>query len=362
MNINGLKRFFCAVFVAVAVLFATAPTDAQAQSNPFESGWQLQSEMSALNFQSVKKQTVVESSSFATLTGTIDESGATQVKVLLDSVDTQIDLRNVRMRFLFFETFKFPEATITTQIDPALISDLETVRRKQVPVTYTLDLHGVTQTYEATVAVTLLSRDLVSIASRTPISIAVDDFDLMGGLEKLQEAANVTIIPSATISFDFVFARNTPVGNGAAPAPAPAATSPKPATVALETSGNFDLEACKGRFEILSRTGNIYFASGSARLEDKSAPLLNALGDIMSRCPGMVIEIGGHTDSVGSAVSNERLSERRAASVVTYLQGRGIAQDAMVARGYGETQPIASNATRKGRWDNRRIGFKVLSN
>ena len=361
MFINRLTGMICGLLGLVVLNLAGFASTAQAQTSPFASGWTLQSEMSALDFQSVKKQTVVESSSFATLTGEIDESGATQVKVLLDSVDTKIDLRNVRMRFLFFETFKFPEATISTQIDPALISDLEQVRRKQVPVSFTMYLHGVTQTYQADVAVTLLTRDLVSVSSRTPISIPVADFDLMGGLEKLQEAANVTIIPSATVSFDFVFARNVASSGGAAPA-APKAEPVKPATVALEAEGNFDLEACKGRFEILSRTGNIYFASGSARLEDASAPLLNALGDIVARCPGMVIEVGGHTDSVGSAASNERLSDRRAASVVQYLTGRGIGGDAIVSKGYGETQPIASNATREGRLNNRRIGFKVLSN
>ncbi len=70
----------------------------------FNGGWTLNSEMSNLSFQSVKKQTVVESSGFATFNGTIDEAGKAEVTVLLDSVDTKIDLRNVRMRFLFFET------------------------------------------------------------------------------------------------------------------------------------------------------------------------------------------------------------------------------------------------------------------
>ena len=79
-----------------------------AQENPFANGWTLQPGASNLNFQSVKKKTVVESSSFATLAGGIDDSGLAKITVLLDSVDTKIDLRNVRMRFLFFETFKFP--------------------------------------------------------------------------------------------------------------------------------------------------------------------------------------------------------------------------------------------------------------
>ena len=76
----------------------------------------------------------------------------------------------------------------------------------------------------------------------------------------------------------------------------------------------------------------------------------------------MVIEVGGHTDSVGSNGSNQRLSESRASSVVRYLQDKGIGNDTMVAKGYGEEKPIADNSTQRGRWDNRRIEFKVLEN
>ncbi|MFK7834996.1 MAG: OmpA family protein [Sulfitobacter sp.] len=346
------------LLLAATFLLITFGQDAQAQTDPFAGGWTLQPEMSSLNFQSVKKQTVVESSSFATLEGEIGGDGATQVRVLLDSVDTKIDLRNVRMRFLFFETFKFPTATISTQIDTSVLGDLEAVRRKTVPVSYTMDLHGVTKTYDAEVAVTLLGQDLVSVSSRTPISISVADFDLMGGLNKLQEAANVDIIPSATVSFDFVFARNSTT---AAATPTPTATA-QPASVALEAEGDFDREACKGRFEILSRTGNIYFNSGSSRLDPASEPLLNSLAGIVARCPNMVIEVGGHTDSIGSDATNRRLSEARANSVTRYLLSRDLEQGTLVSKGYGEATPIASNDTPDGRQKNRRIEFKVISN
>ena len=356
-HLTAPRRLFAALLLALMLAGLAVVQDARAQINPFANGWTLKPELSALNFQSVKKQTVVESSSFATMEGTISPTGATEVNVLLDSVDTKIDLRNVRMRFLFFETFNFPKATITTQIDAALLNDLADLRRKTVPVTYTMTLHGVTKTFDADVAVTLLGPDLVSVASKTPISVSVADFDLMGGLQKLQEAANVDIIPSATVSFDFIFERNSTTAQ-AAPAPAVA----QPASVALEAEGDFDREACKGRFEILSRTGNIYFASGSARLEDKSTPLLNSLADIVSRCPEMVIEVGGHTDSVGGDASNMRLSEARAQSVMRFLLDRGIEPGKLVSKGYGETTPLASNDTSEGRWKNRRIEFKVLSN
>lgn len=356
MYLRPLFARFTAVLMAAVLTFAAFGRVAEAQQNPFAGGWTLQPAMSALNFQSVKKQTVVESSSFATLEGTIAANGATEVKVLLDSVDTKIDLRNVRMRFLFFETFKFPSATITTNIDASVLDDLRAVRRKTVPVSYTMDLHGVTKTYDAEVAVTLLSEDLVSISSKTPISVSVADFNLLEGLGKLQDAANVTIIPSATVSFDFVFARNN---SSAAATPVPAA---KPESVALEAEGDFDREACKGRFEILSRTGNIYFPSGSARHDAKSEPLLNSLAGIIDRCPNMVIEVGGHTDSVGSDATNQSLSERRAESVKRYLVSRDLDPTVLVSKGYGESAPIATNDTAKGRWANRRIEFKVLSN
>ena len=343
--------------LAIWLVLGGLSLPALAQSSLFEGGWALQPS-SRLNFQSVKKLTVVESSSFATLVGEIDGNGVATVRVLLDSVDTKIDLRNVRMRFLFFETFKFPEAVITARIDPAQLADLPQVRRKQMMMDYSIELHGVAKSYASEVVVTLLSNDMVSVASSTPISIPVADFNLMEGLQKLQEAANVDIVPSATISFDFIFAR----GGASSVVTEAAAVPEKPASVALEAEGNFDPAACKGRFEILSRTGNIYFASGSARLQPESAPLLNSLADIIARCPGMVVEAGGHTDSVGSDDLNQRLSQARAQSVVTFLLAKGLKNDSIVSKGYGETSPIATNDTAEGRWKNRRIEFKVLEN
>lgn len=352
--LNVSARFLACILL----LSSFGSQNAIAQADPFSGGWSLNPETSNLSFQSVKNETKVETSGFATFTGGISPTGETEIKILLDSVDTKIDLRNVRMRFLFFETFQFPEAVISAQIDPSTLSDLPTIRRKTIDLTYQLALHGVTKEYTAPVVVTLLTDDLVSVASSTPISVPASDFNLMDGVQKLEDAAGVNIIPSATVSFDFMFARI-----GTASAPKVAATKTEaPANAALETQGNFDLAACKGRFEILSRTGNIYFRPGSARLDDKSTPLLNSLADIVSRCPGMVIEVGGHTDSDGSVSANQRLSEARAASVTQFLLKTGIANDFIRSVGYGETKPVASNATREGKLKNRRIEFAVVGN
>lgn len=326
-----------------------------AQTSPFGSGWNLEGEASALQFQSIKNGTTIETSSFATISGGIAPDGSANLKVLLDSIDTKIDLRNVRMRFLFFETFQFPEANVSLQIDPAQLNDLATVRRKTITVPFTLELHGVSKTLEAQLALTLIGSDLVAVSSAEPVNIAVADFDLTPGLEKLQEAANVEIVPSSTVSFDLIFRANA----GPAPAETVVVAAANPARTALEVDGDFSREACLGRFEILSRTDDIYFAPGSAALEDASFPLLDAVADIVQRCPELNIQIEGHTDNVGERAYNQGLSERRARSVVTYLSNKGVGTGRMQAVGFGEDRPIANNKTRKGRWKNRRIEFSV---
>lgn len=327
---------------------------AHAQSNPFEGGWKMEGAASSLRFQSVKNQSKIESSSFATISGDIAEDGTATVKVLLDSVDTKVDLRNVRMRFLFFETFQYPEATVTMKLDPAVVADLATVRRKVVTLPYTLDLHGITQDFEAPLAITLIGDDLVAVSTADPITISVADFGLLGGLEKLQEAANVAIVPSSTVTFDFIFKKQGDVSNTVVAAAAPA-------SAALEAEGDFSLEACLGRFEILSRTSNIFFAPGSARLDAKSAPLLDTVFDVVRRCPDLNIQVGGHTDSLGSNAANQALSERRASSVANYLRDKGIAGNRMVSVGFGEARPVATNDTSKGRARNRRIEFAAAN-
>ena len=75
-----------------------------------------------------------------------------------------------------------------------------------------------------------------------------------------------------------------------------------------ELDYTLDLAACTGRFEILSRTDNINFASGSAALEPQSAFLLDSIADIVARCPGLRIVVAGHTDSDGARSTNQRQS------------------------------------------------------
>lgn len=358
--LNGPMRFAVVAALAFQLLAAGA---ASAQTSPFGEGWKLDLEGSRLIVQSIKKNAIVETGGFAHFDGGIDSSGIATIKVELNSIDTGIDLRNVRMRFLFFETFKFAHATITAAIDPAALEGLAEERRKIIPVEYVLDLHGVQATRKADTVVTLIKDDRVSVASLTPILVSAKDFGLSEGVLKLEEAANVDILPAGSVSFDMVFDR---IGGAlmaaAKPMPAPAPTrSAQPPLVrtALETSGNFSAAECIGRFEILSRSGSIFFKSGSAELQAESYPMLDTVLDIVQRCPSLNLEIAGHTDSVGSAPINQALSEARAGSVALYLIKRGVNSTRLAAVGYGETRPVAPNDTQRNRRRNRRIEFSA---
>lgn len=103
------------------------------------------------------------------------------------------------------------------------------------------------------------------------------------------------------------------------------------------------------------------FDFDSARLNANAQRLLEPVVEIFQRYPDLEVEVAGHTDSIGSADYNQRLSERRAAAVRDYLISRGIAADNLQARGYGEEEPIASNDTEDGRQQNRRVEIRILN-
>ena len=105
---------------------------------------------------------------------------------------------------------------------------------------------------------------------------------------------------------------------------------------------------------------NIFFASNSADLEEKSQSELNKLINFMAENNETRIEIGAHTDSQGSDAYNQDLSDKRAQAVVTYLKSKGMDPARVEWKGYGETQPVGDNATEEGRALNRRIEFKIL--
>lgn len=111
---------------------------------------------------------------------------------------------------------------------------------------------------------------------------------------------------------------------------------------------------------------NIYFGYDSANIRPESARELDKLVEVLNDNPEIKIEMSSHTDSIGSVEFNINLSQRRAAATVNYLIKQGIAPERLVAKGYGESKPIARNTNPDGsdnpdgRQRNRRTEFKIL--
>ncbi len=125
-----------------------------------------------------------------------------------------------------------------------------------------------------------------------------------------------------------------------APAPAPPPPpAPKPAPV----------------FE------NVYFNENKTNIDPVAAKVLDRDAAILKDNPDIKVEIGGHTDAVGSEAARQKISEKRAESVKKYLMDKfNIPASRMITKGYGSSKPIADNKSKEGRAKNRRVEFRVI--
>ncbi len=118
------------------------------------------------------------------------------------------------------------------------------------------------------------------------------------------------------------------------------------------------VEVKKERIEIKQQ---VHFATAKFRVLPDSFPLLDQVVQVLNDFPKMRVSIEGHTDSVGKEASNMRLSQHRAEAVRDYVLSKGIVPDRLQATGFGPTKPIASNKTGRGRAQNRRTEFRIVS-
>ena len=139
------------------------------------------------------------------------------------------------------------------------------------------------------------------------------------------------------------------------PAPAPAPPPPPPPAPAPAPAPVPAPQAEKVTF-----AADAFFDFDKSALKPEGEARLN---DLVSKIQDMTLEVViavGHTDSIGAADYNQRLSVRRAESVKSYLVGQGIEANRIYTEGKGESQPIASNQTRDGRAKNRRVEIEVV--
>src|SRR5690625_162433 len=110
----------------------------------------------------------------------------------------------------------------------------------------------------------------------------------------------------------------------------------------------------------LNMPGNITFAFDRDDIQTQFLDVLDSVALVLDKYNQTLIEVAGHTDSVGDPPYNQGLSERRAASVAGHLRRQGIDPQRIVTRGYGQRYPIADNATEAGRAQNRRVELTLV--
>jgi OmpA-OmpF porin, OOP family len=338
----GVRNILIRAGIVLAFVFAGVG-GARAQD------WLLNAGASHFYMQTAKAGAVIETHQFTGLDGRI-------TKIDLTSIASGVDVRDVRMRFLLFETYKFPNAEVTAKLDMSKLRDVLTTPRIAYPLKFTLALHGVTRDIETPVYVTRISDKAVSVSTAKPIIVTAESFGLAGGIAKLSEAVNGTpIVAAASFTFDLVFE------TGDRLRALEAAREEAAKRKQQDETKTISAEECQTRFSVISTTGAIYFKTGNAELDKASEPLLISVADIANRCPSVKIEVTGHTDSRGNARDNRELSAERAQSVVAFLVQRGVAAARITSAGFGDTRPVAPNDTEANRAKNRRIEFRILA-
>ena len=112
--------------------------------------------------------------------------------------------------------------------------------------------------------------------------------------------------------------------------------------------------------ELNAYAKTILFDTNKATFQARTMPVLESITAILVKYPNANFSIEGHTDSDGKDAANLKLSENRAAAVVSYLVGKGISSSRLSSKGFGEAKPIDSNATKEGKANNRRVEVNLV--
>ena len=192
-----------------AALATAACSGAPSEPTPLAAGsWSVDADASSLSYVSVKSGNIAESNTFSGLSGSVTPEGAASLEIDLTTIETKVDIRNERMRDIFFEVAEFPKATVTAQIDPAAFDTLGVGESTVQPLDVTLTVKGVEASVDTQVSVTRIAEDRVLATSTEPVILYADALELTEGLGKLQELAGLpSITPVVPVSFSITFQR-----------------------------------------------------------------------------------------------------------------------------------------------------------
>jgi outer membrane protein OmpA-like peptidoglycan-associated protein len=262
------------------------------------------------------------------------------------------------------------QGTVTltgTAISPLVSDSLTGIFQSEMPVgTYSVSVTA--DGYLPATGIITIEKDghtqsdfeLIPSELKTIMTGKVSDKKTGDGLKAIINFPEVGIAPINTDSLTGVYRAEIPVGSYLVEVKSEGYIT-QTTMVVLEQG-----QVLEKSFELVKKgmlitLKGIYFESGKATLRPESYAVLQDAAKILTDNPKIKVEIQGHTDNIGSEAFNQTLSEKRAYAVIDYLvKTLGIAPERLVAKGYGDTKPIASNETQEGRALNRRVDFVIL--
>jgi polyisoprenoid-binding protein YceI len=182
-----------------------APAESAAEAAPVTEGaWTLDPAGSRLAYVSIKAGEIAESNRFDTLAGSVAADGTATLDVDLASVSTGVDIRNERMREIFFQVAENPKATVTAKLDPAAFAVLAVGQSLTRPLKASVTIKGASSD-----VVTRVSDNRVTVVPTAPVIVTTDMFGLTDELGELRALAQLpSITPAVPVTFTLAFIRS----------------------------------------------------------------------------------------------------------------------------------------------------------
>ena len=195
------------LFLTLLILSSTAFAKLNFVTSTHVGEWVLNNEASTLNFITTKNASKTEIQTFNKLQGHIEGSQVV-LSVDLASVDTGIDIRDKRLRELFFNIAKFPLATVTIDLKKSDLNPMRQGERKVLKLDAEITIQDITQTMAVEVQVIALGKNQRLVFSNQPIIVDLKNFDLLKGVNALREIAKLQSINSAVpVTFSLLFSK-----------------------------------------------------------------------------------------------------------------------------------------------------------
>lgn len=171
-------------------------------STPVLADWKINNDFSLVNFVSVKKNVVGEAHTFKQVSGTLTDAGKFTLTIPLETVESNIPIRNERMRTHLFETVKFPDLMLSAKVDMNKVNALKVGESAMLALNADVGFHGVDQIVTVNAMVTRSADNKLLVNSTKPIIVSPSSFGLEAGVLKLQALAK---LPSITMSVPVSF-------------------------------------------------------------------------------------------------------------------------------------------------------------